>query len=445
VATGIVLATAGLVAYRHARGPLLLVTAAAWLAGDVSSQLLALHRGPLVHALLGRNPVTIAAYVDGAIAPLARSPLPTLALVVAVVAVAALRRRPIPLAGAVAVGGALALEAAGRIAGADTAAAAAWCYDGAVVATAIALARRERPAGAAATGLVIDLGAEPQAVRAAIARAVGDPTLDVAYRVAGAWVDEAGRPLALPATGSRVVTPIDDVAALIHDPAALRDGALARSVAAALRLVLANVRLRADVAARVREVERSRRRLVEAGDAERRRMREQIRTGAERQLVAAGVQLSALPGSGALRAELDRAQADLVRFAQGVHPRALTEHGLGVAVRELATESRAGVRVDIAGRRFGSALEAVAYFVCSEALANVAKYAAESDVRVAVTAPAGRLRVCVEDDGPGGADPTRGSGLRGIADRVEALGGGVFVDSPAGAGTRVVAELPVAA
>jgi hypothetical protein len=172
---------------------------------------------------------------------------------------------------------------------------------------------------------------EPRALRAALARTIGDPALEIAYRVGEQWVDEAGQPVRLPADGSeaRVVTVIEDgatrVAALVHDPAALRDTTLARSVVAAVRLALANVRLQADVAERVRDVAASRRRLVEAGDEQRRRLRQQLRAGPERGLGDVSKDLAALAAArggetaaalGALVAELDAARTDLARFAR---------------------------------------------------------------------------------------------------------------------------------
>ena len=148
---------------------------------------------------------------------------------------------------------------------------------------------------------------------------------------------------------------------------------------------------------------------------------------------------------GALVAELDAARTDLARFAQGVHPRALTEQGLHAALSELADQAAVPVALDVPDRRFPAPQEAAAFFVCSEGLANVAKYAEASGVRIAVAAIGPRLVVRVVDDGPGGADTARGSGLRGLADRVEALGGTLSVASPPGAGTRLEAELPIGA
>jgi signal transduction histidine kinase len=489
LAAGLALLAAGTAVWarvpRSGTGPLLALAGAAWLAGDAWAALSYAHRGPLVHALLTypsgrtRSPLVVAviaaAYVDGLVPGLARAPWPTIALMASVVGTATWRlararglerrARTTPLVCAAGIAGALGLAASGQLAGADTEAVATWAYDAVIVLTAGALAAdllSGRTVRAAATGLVVDLadGQEPRALRAALARTIGDPALEIAYRVGEEWVDEAGQPVHLPAGGSqaRVVTVVEDgatpVAALVHDPAALRDATLARSVAAAVRLALANVRLQADVAARVRDVAASRRRLVEAGDEQRRRLRQQLRAGPERGLGEVSSDLAALSAGrqgetaaalGLLVAELDAARGDLARFAQGVHPRALTEQGLHAALRELADQAALPVALDVPARRFPRPQEAAAYFVCSEGLANVAKYAEASAVRIEVAATGSRLLVRVADDGAGGADPARGSGLRGLVDRVEALGGTLSVASPLGVGTRLEAELPIAA
>jgi signal transduction histidine kinase len=244
----------------------------------------------------------------------------------------------------------------------------------------------------------------------------------------------------------------ESVAALIHDPAALADAELAASVAAAARLAVANAGMQAEISARVREVDGSRRRLVEAGDDERRRLGDELHAGVERQLSSISERFAALAGTregeaavelSRLSAELDDARGDLRRFGQGIHPRALTEAGLGAALAELAVGAPMPVRVAAPRRRFPSTHEAAAYFVCSEALANAAKHAGAARVDIAVAATGNQLVVSVVDSGAGGADPARGSGLRGLADRLEALGGTLNVDSPPGAGTRLEAALPI--
>jgi signal transduction histidine kinase len=488
VVAGLALLAAGIATWarasRSGTGPLLALAGVTWLAGDVWSSLAYAHRGPLVHALLTypngrtRSPLVVAvvafAYVDGFVPDVARDGWATIALAVAVVSAALWRvaeargverrDRTVALACTLAVVGPLVLAAVGTVTDVGTGAFAAWAYDAAVALTAAALAAdllSGRTVRAAATGLVVDLAdsQEPQALRAALARAVGDPELDIAYHVDDQWVDEAGRPMTLPAAadGTRVVTVVEDqdtpVAALVHDPAALRDATLAQSVGAAVRLAVANVRLQVDVASRVREVAASRRRLVEAGDEQRRRLREELRSGAEQGLADVSRDLAELAAGckgergatlAGLVAELDAARGDLARFAQGVHPRSLTEHGLEAALSELADQAAVPVALDVPSRRFPAPQEAAAYFVCSEGLANVAKYAEASTARIDIDAADHGLVVCVVDDGRGGADPSRGSGLRGLGDRVAALGGALSVESPPGGGTRLTAELPIA-
>ncbi|MBF4764584.1 hypothetical protein ISU07_15740 [Nocardioides islandensis] len=487
VATGVALVTAGVLTWtraRHSRtGPLLVLTGVTWLAGDVVGLLALAHRGPLVHVLLtyptGRTKsrlvglIVIAAYADGLAPAVAREPWTTIALMAAVAGVATARRRSaqgvrrrtllVPVVGAILVGVPLALAAAGRLVGTDTGALATWTYEAALVVTTAALAAdlvSGRAIRAAATGLVVDLAAwqEPRALRDALSLTVGDPRLAIAYRVDEGWVDEAGQPVLLPVAGEgRTVTVVEDggapVAALVHDPAALRDGMLAQSVGAAVRLVLANVRLQAEDAASAREVAASRRRLVEAGDEQRRRLRDQLRVGAERRLAEVSSELAAVAavrdgsvreGITELAGSLDAACADLTRFAQGVHPRTLTEHGLAAALGELAGQAGFPVRVAAPPGRFPVPHEAAAYFICSEALANVGKYADASGVSIEVVHADQHLVVRVRDDGRGGAEPARGSGLRGLMDRVEALGGRLSVASPAAAGTLLVAEMPLA-
>ena len=487
LATGLVLVAVALVAWTQRPesriGPLIALTGVTWLAGDAWSALAYAHRGPLVHTLLthpsgrARSPLVVAvialAYVDGLIPSLARSPWPTLAVGTVVVGAAATRfatasgverkARLVPLAGAAAIWGALALAAIGRLTDAGTGGLAAWGYELTIAITVVALVVdlvSERPVRAAATGLVVDLGSAGEGakgVRAAVARAVGDPRLAILYRADGQWVDEEGRVARLPgADADKQVSTISGedgapVAAIVHDPAALSDETLARSVEAAARLALANVRLQADVAERVLEVAASRRRLVEASDVERRRLSEQLRAGAESRLATVAAELQQLAANGApdaastlggLAVELAAARDDLARFAQGVHPQALTDHGLPAALRVLAAQAALPVELEMHAIRMPALQEAAIYFVCSEALANIAKYANASKARIDVVAADALVRVEVTDNGSGGADPAAGSGLRGLADRIEALGGRLFVDSERSRGTTVAAVLP---
>jgi len=490
LAAGLSLVGGGAVAWtrrpRAGAGPLMVASGLAWFAGALSSTLLYAHRGPLVHLLLtypsGRTSsrvtllVIAAAYADGLVSDVARSEWATLALMGAVALVAVWRHRAIggaerraraaALASAALLVATLDLAALMRLLDAGGEAAAVWALYGAVVAIACGLTADllwGRWGRAALTGFVIDLGDdhEPQALRAALARTLGDPDIQLAYRMdadAG-WVDEAGRPVQLPARngdGRRAVTLIGEedapVAALVHDPAALSDPAVVAAVAAAARLAIANVRLQADVAGRVHEVAVSRRRLLEAGDEERRRLGEQLGEGPEGRLVEVAARLEQLAADAggevgaALRRlsdELHTTRVQLQEFGQGIRPRTLTDGGLRPALAELARHSSVPVDVDAPDRRFAPAQELVAFFLCSEALANVEKYARASRAHVTVVASDDELRVVVGDDGAGGADPRRGSGLRGLADRVEALDGRLRVESPVGGGTRVEAVLPI--
>jgi PAS domain S-box-containing protein len=204
-----------------------------------------------------------------------------------------------------------------------------------------------------------------------------------------------------------------------------------------------------------REIHASRQRIVSAEAAERRRLERNLHDGAQQRLVALSLSLRLArakiaqdPGAAArlleeADAELAHALAELRELARGIHPAVLTDRGLEPALEHLASRSPVPVKLSIPSERLPQSVEAAAYFVVSEALANVAKYADASLVEVTVERQNGRVLVEVGDDGVGGADPMQGTGLRGLADRLSALDGRLEVDSPAGAGTRVRAEIPV--
>jgi signal transduction histidine kinase len=314
---------------------------------------------------------------------------------------------------------------------------------------------------ATVTGLVIDLGEAEEAgtLREHLANALGDRSLVLGYRLQdrGVYVDDRGRELELPdEEGDRRVTIVRDggepVAVLVHDAGVLADHELVESVAAAARIAVANARLQADIRSQVEELDASRRRVVEATDAERRRLERQLREGAERRLaelemIIGEAQHRADDGPAemlaATQAKLARARSELREFARGVHPRVVSEGGLPVALRELAARSTVPTELRVPEARFPPPVETAAYFVCSEALANVAKYAGASRAAIEVTQRGDALVVSVRDDGRGGASIDAGSGLRGLADRVEALGGGLALTSRPGEGTRLVVELPL--
>ena len=211
---------------------------------------------------------------------------------------------------------------------------------------------------------------------------------------------------------------------------------------------LANADAREELAA-------SRARIVEAGDAERRRLERNLHDGAQQRLVATSLSVRLAANRAGddqqLHAMLDRAGEELAlaleelrELARGLHPAVLSDHGLNAALQTLADRAPVPVLVDVAldDERLPEPVEAAAYYVVAEALTNMAKHARASEARVRVQRADGHAVVEVADDGVGGADAKGGSGLCGLVDRVEALGGRLTVTSPAGAGTRLRAELP---
>jgi PAS domain S-box-containing protein len=209
-------------------------------------------------------------------------------------------------------------------------------------------------------------------------------------------------------------------------------------------------------ALRVDELERSRARIVAAGDAARRRIERDLHDGAQQRLVVAALHLSAAeralepgcdaaPWLQAARAELDAGLAELRELARGIHPALLTERGLSPAVQALAARSTVPVEVhDAVGQRLPPAVETALYYAISEALTNVDRYAAASHATIRLRRQSDSVEVEVADDGCGGADRTRGSGLRGLEDRLGAVNGVLELDSPAAGGTRVRARVPLA-
>jgi signal transduction histidine kinase len=469
-------------------GPLLAATGFAWFAANFSDQALYLYRGPLIHLVLsypdgrleGRvEKAAVAMAYLAALVPSVWSSEPvTLVIASLVVAVAARgyagalgRERRARLAALHATGfvaAVLAGTAAARLAfpTQTTTDATLWVYEASLCGLAIGLLVgliREPWARAHVTDLVVELGeSRSGTLRDGLARALGDPTLEVGYWLParGVYVDAGGQRLDISTPGpNRRVTPIEldgqRVAALVHDSAVLEDRGLLDSVAAAARLAAAHARLQAEVRAQVAELTASRLRLVRAGDEERRRLEQRLHDSAERRLTElAGTLEQARTRSSAAPDAADRVRRaeeqlaltldELRELAGGLHPRVLGERGLGGALAQLASRSPVPVVLSVPDGRLPEDVEVAAYFVCSEALANVAKYAAASSVALSVEARNGLVLVEVADDGAGGAVIGAGSGLRGLADRVAALGGALHVDSPPGHGTRVVVELPLA-
>ena len=309
-----------------------------------------------------------------------------------------------------------------------------------------------------ASELVVELREQTTATMGErLARTLGDPTLEIAYKLgADVYVDATGRPVELPRDPGRAVTPItaagEEVAVIIHDPALLDEPALVDSVRATAALVLENERLGAEVRSQLAEVRASRERIVSAADAERRRIERNLHDGAQQRLVTLSLALGleASRGDSATTGVLSRAQdeveqaiAELRDLARGIHPTLLRDEGLQVAVEALAR--RAAIPVTVHGAvhgRLPDPVELAAYFVVSEALTNVAKHASATEATVALDQNAGVLHVAVTDNGVGGTRIAAGSGLAGLRDRLDALDATFAVDSAPGRGTTIRAELP---
>jgi signal transduction histidine kinase len=313
--------------------------------------------------------------------------------------------------------------------------------------------------------LVVHLEETPvDGLRDEIALALEDPSLDLGLWIPdrGIYVDSGGAELAVPVDGAdRAVTLIEhegaQLAVLVHDPTLREEPRLVEAVAAAARLALVNARLHAEVRAQLETVQESRARIVTAADEERRRIERDLHDGAQQRLVALALELRSAERQldetadpeiarllSATANELQVALEELRELAQGIHPGILTQGGLAHALEELAARTPLPVSVDATAERFSPEIEATAYFVACEALTNAVKHAAATTASIAARRENGLLVIEVADDGRGGAEQDAGSGLRGLADRVETRGGRLIVDSAAGSGTRVRGEIPCA-
>ena len=304
---------------------------------------------------------------------------------------------------------------------------------------------------------------QPSDLRAALARALGDPALVIAYPVAGqpAFVDPEGLPVALPVADSdRSVAMVDRdgevVAALVYDRSLDDDPELVEAVGGAAAIALENQQLHAEAEKRMAEVRAARERIIAAGDAERRRIERNLHDGAQQRLVTLALQLSLIGRRirhdpvdaeqlvSSASGELARSLEELRELARGIHPAAL-DHGLEPALDALALRSAVPTTVTYEpGLSLPERVEFAAYLVASEALANVARYARATTATIRVRSAGRGAVIEITDDGVGGADPGRGSGLQGLADRVEALDGRFRVSGPPEGGTVVTAELPCA-
>ncbi len=310
-------------------------------------------------------------------------------------------------------------------------------------------------------GLVIRLAgaADHEQLRSILAEALRDPDLTIAFWFPErqTYVDPHGHPVDVPERGVTVVERDGEpIARLLHDPALDEDPQLLETVAAAAAIGLERARLEAELRARLDELRASRARIVETAYHARRRLERDLHDGAQQRLVALSLTLrmirsrvgedestvSLVEGAST---ELAAALAELRELARGIHPAILTDRGLDAALQALADRSPVPADLDVqSDLGLPPAHEAALYFVASEALANVAKYAGATSASVRVWAEADAVAIEIADDGKGGADPGQGSGLAGLRDRVEAMDGRFGVTSPPGEGTTVRATLPVA-
>lgn len=325
---------------------------------------------------------------------------------------------------------------------------------------------RSRIARSAVAGLIVELAAIPSAdgLRGALVKTLGDPGLEL---IPLSETNGAGSGLegwdggAILADSGQAVTLIETRQgsgfAILHDPTLLDEPALVDAVATAVRLAKENELLETQVRDQIEEVRASRARIAAAADEARTRIERDIHDGTQQQLVAAAMALQAtrvrIDGDDATVAELDAVTAQLTEaleelreLARGIHPAVLTQRGLRSALGALTRRSPVPVRLELTlqSERFPQSVESAAYFICSEALANAQRHAAASDVILTADERNGVLILSVTDDGTGGAAFDRGSGLTGMRDRAETIGGTLQVVSPAGGPTVVTAELPLA-
>ena len=303
---------------------------------------------------------------------------------------------------------------------------------------------------------------DPVKMQEAVAEALGDPSVEIAFWLpdTAGYVDARGLPIAEPdpdsnRAASQVTMDGRRVALIIHDGALLEEPEKIEAVSRGAALAFENARLEAEVRANVAELRASRTRIVEAGDAARREIERNLHDGAQQNLVSLALKLQLARSRvesdprGAIEiidgasAELEQTLAELRELARGIHPAVLSDRGLDAALLALATRAPLPVEVgEMPDDRLPEPVEAAAYYVVAESLTNVARYSEASRAKVDITRENGMVRIRIADDGVGGADPARGSGLKGLADRIAALDGHFMLASPDGLGTIVEAEIP---
>jgi signal transduction histidine kinase len=472
---------------RNASGRLLAAVGVAWFAGTMWPSLEFLHRGPLLHlvatypagrlawrtSLAGRLPTAAVLTVYAANvtrlgdAPAVAMSYGALLVFVATGALAStsgtLRRiRLVGTMGGMAIGVVVLAASIARLAGAPLGVIGLYAYEAVLGLAGLAMTLDlliGRWSQAAVARAVVDLGdaASAGSIRDRLARSLGDSSLVVAYALddePGFFVDELGRPVLVPSpSADRTVVPMvvagREVGFIAGEAAVLEDRRLIEPLSAVAALARSNSVLQAQTRARVAEVAASRERLVHAADAERRRLERRLRSGAAQHLkrVAEILERVELPATTAdacrvdLRDDLVRAQSELEDFARGIHPASLTDAGLSAALADLVRRTPVTAELDVAVDSADPVTEATIYFICSEAITNAAKHASARRISIEVRQANGTIRLVITDDGCGGAQLTPRGGLRGLADRVEALGGTFELRSESGLGTTIRSEL----
>jgi signal transduction histidine kinase len=464
-------------------GVLLIATGTAWFVATLWPPAAFLYCGPLVHLLVAhptgwvvrRRSRVIVAAVYLVTAATATTPSSSLGLAIGAVIAAvgavrlvetarrgdrsALATYALAVLGGLVLGGASAARLGGSPVG-DVGLLAYQVVLGATVVSIVVDVLWRASSPGILASFVVDLGgaAETGILRDRLARAIGDPSLTLGYKVDGegnAWVDDTGNAVRpSPASAGRSVTPIAvgglELGFMSHDPAFGGDSRLIGLIAAAAGLAISNASTQAEIRRRVATVEASRERLVHAADAQGRRIESALENGVDARLSRVAERLTqaaaAWPDDSQLRTvlvELATARHRLRDFARGVYPATLSSSGLASAIDDLA--KRSPVPVEMTGTssaRYDPAVESTLYFVCSEALANVAKHAQAGRVTIELGDDGTGPVLRIADDGVGGARVAPGSGLAGLADRLEALGGHLVIDDRPGGGTVVTADVP---
>lgn len=323
---------------------------------------------------------------------------------------------------------------------------------------------RAHMARSAVADLVVHLAEvpSPDRLRQSLAKALGDPTVEVfRWSEDAGYIREDGSPASLTVLDpGRAVTSIEApqaaLLAILHDASLLDDPGLISSVVTAVRLTLDNERLEARVQEQLEEVRTSRARITAAADSARKKIERDIHDGSQQQLVAAVMALQAaadrLDAESDVAEELDAVMAQLTtaidelrELARGIHPAVLTERGLKSALAALARRSAIPVQLDISllTERLSESVEAAAYFIASEAIANAQTHSNSSEIELKVHQSSDLLTVSVIDNGIGGASVDSGTGMAGMRDRAETAGGTLEVRSPDGGPTDVTAKLPL--